>query len=285
MNDLNETIFEIGYRLPLVIIKGAGDLATGVAHRLHRAGFPLLMTDLEKPTAIRRTVAFSQAVYDGRMTVEGVTAEKAAPASFQEIHKILAARHVPVIPGADPSWLDSLSSAGFVEATLSKKNTGLTRREGRVTIALGPGYTAGLDADVVVETARGHFLGQLIFEGPASPNTGKPGLIGGYDLERLIKAPAAGMVEFFQAIGDRVESGQTIGRVGGADIKAAISGVLRGALQNGLEVPQNFKIGDIDPRPDAANYIHTPSDKARAVAGGVLEALMGFLFSNGKASG
>lgn len=258
---------------PLVIIKGAGDLASGVAHRLHQSGYRLLMTDLPKPTAIRRTVAFCQAIYDGRLTLEGVTARQADPDNFE---RVISAGEIPVLAGADPLWLDSLEPQAFIEATLSKRNTGLSRREGRLTIALGPGYSAGGEADVVIETARGHFLGRVIIEGPALADTGKPGLIGGYDLERLVRAPGTGEVQFSSHIGDKVKAGQILGRVGGTEIVAAIDGVLRGALQNGLTVPEKFKIGDIDPRPDSADYIHSPSDKARAIGGGVLEALLRF---------
>ena len=285
----------------LIIIKGAGDIATGVAHRLHRCGYGLLLLDLEKPTAIRRTVAFCQAMYDGQITIEGVTAERADHDNFRGI---MENGRIPVMTvreqlslnpaeqfehhhscggvsplrgaGAAPDWLDTLNPSAFIEATLSKKNTGLSRKEGRVTLALGPGYEAGRDADAVVETARGHFLGRLILEGPAKANTGKPGLIGGYDLERLIRSPAAGEVYFDATIGQSVKAGEILGRVDGQPIVAAIDGVLRGALQNGLSVPPNFKIGDIDPRPEAAGFIHTPSDKARAVAGGVLEGLLHF---------
>lgn len=257
----------------LVIIKGAGDIATGVGHRLHRCGYRLLMLEIEKPTAIRLTVSFCRAMYDGRAEVEGVVAERAEAADYL---KVQAEGRVPVMAGADPEWLDSLNPAAFIEATLSKKNTGLSRRKGRATIALGPGYEAGRDADAVVETARGHFLGRLILEGPATADTGRPGLVGGYDLERLVRSPAAGEVRFSAVIGQTVQAGETLGRVGSEPIVAAIGGVLRGALQNGLTVPQNFKIGDIDPRPEAVGFIRTPSDKARAVAGGALEGLLHF---------
>ncbi|MDR2945852.1 MAG: EF2563 family selenium-dependent molybdenum hydroxylase system protein [Candidatus Adiutrix sp.] len=260
-------------RNTLIIIKGAGDIATGVAHRLHRCGYALLMLELERPTAIRRTVAFSQAMYDGQATVEGITAERASLDTFRQV---VAEGRVPVVTGAETERLEALAPAAFVEATLSKKNTGLTRRAGRTTLALGPGYVAGQDADAVVETNRGHFLGRLILEGTAEANTGQPGLIGGYDRERLLLAPAAGEAAFTAQIGQAVTAGETLGRVGDAPITAAIGGVLRGALQNGLTVPQNFKIGDIDPRPEAGAFIHTPSDKARAVAGGVLEGLLYF---------
>ncbi|MDL2226749.1 EF2563 family selenium-dependent molybdenum hydroxylase system protein [Deltaproteobacteria bacterium OttesenSCG-928-M10] len=262
-----------------VIVKGAGDLATGVAHRLHQAGCRLLLTDLARPTAIRRTVAFSQAVYDGEATVEGLTSVRAGQDNFR---RIMDSGRIPVLTEADNDWLDSLGADALIEATLSKRNTGLRRLAGRVTVALGPGYTAGREADAVVETARGHYLGRVILDGPALPNTGKPGLIGGYDLERLIKSPAAGEVVFDKQIGDLVKAGESIGRVGGASIVPAIGGILRGALTDGLTVPADYKIGDVDPRPEAAAFIHSISDKARAVAGGALEALMYFTFGPGR---
>lgn len=257
----------------LILIKGAGDLATGVAHRLCRAGFAVLMTELARPTAIRRTVAFSEVVYEGDLTVEGLTARLSSPDDFQTL---MDSGRVPVIPEPDPDWLDSLRPAALIEATLSKFNTGIRREPGRVTLALGPGYEAGRDADAVVETARGHFLGRLILEGPALPNTGSPGLVGGFGPERLIRAPGSGPVYFEKKIGQWVKAGQILGRVGQTPIVAALSGTLRGALRNGLEVTPGFKIGDIDPRPEAAGFIHSPSDKARAVAGGVLEGLLYF---------
>lgn len=262
-----------------VIIKGAGDLATGVAHRLHHAGCRILMTDLARPTAIRRTVAFSQAVYSGEATVEGVTASLAGKDDFR---RIMGSGRLPVLAEVDDAWLDSLEADALIEATLSKKNTGLSRLSGRVTVALGPGYTAGRDADAVVETARGHYLGRVILDGPAIPNTGKPGLIGGYGLERLIKSPAAGEVVFDKRIGDPVKAGEGIGRVGGMPIVPAIGGILRGALTDGLTVPAGYKIGDVDPRPEAAAFIHSISDKARAVAGGALEAVMYFTVGPGR---
>lgn len=256
---------------PAIIIKGAGDLASGVALRLHRCGYRLLMLDLPQPTAIRRTVSFCQAVYDGCLTMEGVSARLASPENFAGI---IASGEIPVVAGADRAWLDQLEPRALIEATLSKRNTGINRRSGRLTIALGPGYTAGEDVDVVIETARGHYLGRVIHQGAALADTGRPGLIDGYDKERLLRAPAAGEVAFTAAIGDRVKAGQILGRVGGENILATIDGVLRGALQNGLKAPRNFKIGDIDPRPDSTGYIHSPSDKARAIGGGVLEALL-----------
>ncbi|MGL4207970.1 MAG: selenium-dependent molybdenum cofactor biosynthesis protein YqeB [Candidatus Adiutrix sp.] len=258
---------------PLIVIKGAGDLATGVAHRLHRSGYRLLLAELSAPTAIRTTVSFSQAVYKGSMTVEGITATVATLDDFAHLQSL---GHIPILTAPLDSWLKQLNPAAIIEATLSKKNTGISRQKGRVTLALGPGYAAGTDVDAVVETARGHWLGRLILKGEALANTGCPGLIGGYDAERLIKSPSAGAVCFKAVIGQKVVAGEVLGQVGASPIIAPISGVLRGALFNGLTVPLNFKIGDIDPRLEAHLFIHSPSDKARAVAGGVLEGLLYF---------
>lgn len=262
----------------LLLIRGAGDVASGVALRLHRAGFPIVMTEISRPTCLRRTVSFAQAVYGGETEVEGLVAERAGPFNFMDVIK---AGRIPVLPDAAPDFADTIRPAALVEATLAKKNThGLRRQKGRVTIALGPGYEAGRDADAVVETQRGHFLGRVILEGRALPDTGLPSPVEGFALERLIKSPAAGRVEFFAEIGQMVEAGQILGRIIGpaseTPIAGAISGCLRGAVHNGLTVPENFKIGDIDPRPISSSYIHSASDKARAIGGGVLEALLYF---------
>ena len=254
-----------------LIIKGAGDLASGVALRLFKAGYRFIMTELAQPTAIRTTVSFAQSIYEGQMEIEGVCAQKATE---ENAAKLLAADIIPVLGTPACGWLNSLQPQALIEATLAKKNTDLSKNEKFYTIALGPGFVAGRDCDVVVETARGHFLGSLIYDGSASPNTGKPGNIGGFDLERVLRAPAPGVISFTAKIGDTVLAGDILGQAGEQPIIATISGVLRGALPTGLSVPQGFKIGDIDPRPEAVKFIHSPSDKARAIAGAVLEALL-----------
>jgi xanthine dehydrogenase accessory factor len=262
----------------LVIIKGAGDLASGVAHRLCNSGFRVIMLENKKPTMLRRTVSFGQAVYQGKITIEGLTAVFTTRDNFSNI---LSDENIPVINDYCSEWLDSLDCLAFIEATMRKTNHGLSRKPGRQTIALGPGFIAGstpeADVDAVIETIRGHYLGRLILNGSAQANTSCPEFVGGFSLERLIRSPTEGRLKFYPQIGQTVKEREIIGQVGTKDIVASITGVLRGAIHNGLYVYQNQKIGDIDPREKAADYIHTISDKARSVAGGVLEALLYFL--------
>ena len=257
----------------LVLIKGAGDLATGTAVRLARAGFALVMTDLERPTAVRRTVAFSQCMYDGAAVVEGLTARRASGRA--EALAALEAGEIPVLadPGAD--ILRELPFDGVVDAILAKKNLGTAITDAPVVLALGPGFTAGADCHGVVETRRGHDLGRLLLSGSAAPNTGVPGNIGGYTDERLIRAPADGVFVPLAAIGDRVEAGQPVAEVTGEVVRARLTGVVRGMLPAGLAVTRGMKAGDIDPRCEA-RHCFTVSDKARAIAGGVLEGLLYF---------
>ena len=257
----------------LVLIKGAGDLATGTAVRLARAGVALVMTDLERPTAVRRTVAFSQCMYDGAAVVEGLTARRASGRA--EALAALEAGEIPVLadPGAD--ILRELPFDGVVDAILAKKNLGTAITDAPVVLALGPGFTAGADCHGVVETKRGHDLGRLLLSGSAAPNTGVPGNIGGYTDERLIRAPADGSFEPLAAIGDRVEEGEPVARVAGEVVCARLTGVVRGMLPTGLPVTKGMKAGDIDPRCEA-RHCFTVSDKARAIGGGVLEGLLYF---------
>ena len=257
----------------LVLIKGAGDLATGTAVRLRRAGLDLVMTEVERPTAVRRTVAFSQCMYDGTAAVEGLTARRASGKA--EALAALARGEIPVLcdPGAEIR--KELPFDGVVDAILAKKNLGTAITDAPIVLALGPGFTAGVDCHGVVETKRGHDLGRLILEGSAIPNTGVPGDIGGYTEERIIRAPADGMFEPLAAIGDRVEEGAPVARVAGSVACARLTGVVRGMLPAGLAVKQGMKAGDIDPRCEA-RHCFTVSDKARAIGGGVLEGLLYF---------
>ena len=257
----------------LVLIKGAGDLATGTAVRLRRAGFDLVMTEVERPTAVRRTVAFSQCMYDGTAAVEGLTARRASGKA--EALAALARGEIPVLcdPGAEIRR--ELPFDGVVDAILAKRNLGTAITDAPIVLALGPGFTAGVDCHGVVETKRGHDLGRLILEGSAIPNTGVPGDIGGYTEERIIRAPADGLFEPLAAIGDRVEEGAPVARVAGAVVCARLTGVVRGMHPAGLAVKQGMKAGDIDPRCEA-RHCFTVSDKARAIGGGVLEGLLYF---------
>ena len=257
----------------LVLIKGAGDLATGTAVRLHRAGFSVVMTDISQPTAVRRTVAFSQCMYDGAAVVEGLTARRASgPAAALAA---LERGEIPVVADPGAEIRKELPFDGVVDAILAKKNLGTAITDAPIVLALGPGFTAGADCHGVVETMRGHDLGRLLLSGSAAPNTGVPGNIGGYTDERLIRAPADGVFIPLAAIGDRVEAGQPVAEVAGEVARARLTGVVRGMLPAGLAVTRGMKAGDIDPRCEA-RHCFTVSDKARAIAGGVLEGLLYF---------
>ena len=257
----------------LILIKGAGDLASGTAVRLVRAGFSVVMTEIARPTAVRRTVAFCQCVYDGVTRVEGITARRCA--GVKEVSAALAAEEIPVVCDPEASIRGALAFDGVVDAILAKRNTGTSITDAPVVLALGPGFTAGADCHGVVETKRGHDLGRLITQGSAIPNTGVPGNVGGYTVERIIRAPAAGRFEPLAEISQLVEKGQPVARVGDAVARAGLTGVVRGMLQAGLEVKQGMKAGDIDPRCERS-HCFTVSDKARAIGGGVLEGLLYF---------
>ncbi len=257
----------------LVLIKGAGDLATGTAVRLHRAGFPVVMTDIAQPTAVRRTVAFSQCIYDGVTEVEGITARRAA--NGEEASAILAAGEIPVLVDPEARILDELPFGAVVDAILAKRNLGTSLTDAPIVLALGPGFTAGVDCHGVVETMRGHDLGRLILEGSAIPNTGVPGDVGGYTKERIIRAPADGPFEPVARIGQKVELGDVVAKVNGVPVAAQLTGIVRGMLPAGIPVTKGMKSGDIDPRCEV-RHCFTVSDKARAIGGGVLEGLLYF---------
>ena len=256
----------------LVVIRGAGDIATGIALRLYRCGFRLVLCEVSQPTDIRRTVCFAEAVRLGRTTVEGVEARRA---DLEEVPELLEDGIIPVLVDPAAACVPALGPGAVVDAILAKRNLGTTRDMAPVVVGVGPGFTAGVDCHGVVETKRGHDLGRLILEGSAIPNTGVPGDIGGYTEERIIRAPADGLFEPLAAIGDRVEEGAPVARVAGAMVCARLTGVVRGMLPAGLAVKQGMKAGDIDPRCEA-RHCFTVSDKARAIGGGVLEGLLYF---------
>lgn len=257
----------------LVVVKGAGDLATGVIHRLVRSGFAVMATELAQPTVLRRTVAFAEAVTLGQMTVEDVTARLAN--SLEDIQAILAGGFVPIVVDPGGSMLKQMQPTVLVEATLSKYNSGVTMLDTPIVIALGPGYEAGKDVHAVIETNRGHNLGRVYLQGCAEPDTGVPGTIGGFASERLLRAPCAGILYGVRQIGDHVQAGETVAVVetNHVTILAAISGILRGLVRDGIAVSAGMKVGDIDPRA-VREHCFTISDKSRAIAGGVLEAIL-----------
>jgi xanthine dehydrogenase accessory factor len=263
---------------PLVAVKGAGDLATGVIHRLKRAGFAVIATELPQPTVLRRTVAFAEAVALGQMTVEDIAAQRAH--SIEDIQLALANDFVPILVDPDGVVFKHMQPDVLVEATLSKYNSGITMNDAPIVIALGPGYEAGVDAHAVIETNRGHNLGRVYLEGNAEPDTGVPGTIGGFAGERLLRAPCAGRLYGVRQIGDQVQEGEMVAIVKSgqdtASITAAISGILRGLVRDDLIVSAGMKVGDVDPRA-IREHCFTISDKSRAVGGGVLEAILYFM--------
>lgn len=257
----------------LVLIRGAGDLASGIALRLHHAKQQVVMTDLERPTAIRRTVCFSQAILHGKMTVEDVTAELAR--SPQEALEILQKGNIPVLADPEAACIAELKPDAVVDAILAKRNLGTRITDAPCVIGVGPGFTAGVDCHACVETMRGHTLGRVITEGSPIPNTNIPGLIGGFAGERVLRAPADGIFRQIRHIGDMVSQGEVAGYVGDAPMLCQISGVLRGLLADGTPVHRGMKSGDVDPRGETS-YCYQVSDKALAIGGGVLEAILRF---------
>ncbi len=257
----------------LVLIRGAGDIATGAAMRLWRSHIKVVMTDIEKPTCIRRTVAFSDAIYRGKTTVEGITAVRAASAG--EALEVLKRGEIPVLVDPECACCSELQPNALVDAILAKKNLGTRITDAPVVIGVGPGFTAGVDCHAVVEAMRGHYLGRVITDGPAAANTNIPGLIGGFSGERILRAPCDGIFTQLHEIGDMVEEGEVCGTVNGTPMRCTISGVVRGILPDGTPVYAGMKSGDVDPRGDIT-YCDFVSDKALAVGGGVLEAVLRF---------
>lgn len=255
----------------IVLIKGAGDIASGVAVRLSHCGFRIVMTDLPHPTSIRRSVCFSEAIMRGAFTVEDVTAEYAV--DVYDVPRILERDRIAVLADPKASCIDVLHPGAMVDAILAKKNLGTTINDAPIVIALGPGFTAGKDCHAVIETMRGHDLGRVILHGQAQPNTGIPGNIGGCTTERVLKAPKSGTFTEVHHIGDVVQKGDCVAYVDDEPIYSSINGVIRGLLSSGTPVYQGMKSGDVDPRGVVSNC-ETVSDKARAIGGGVLEALL-----------
>ena len=254
-----------------VLIRGAGDLATGIALRLYRAGLCVAMTDLEKPTAIRRTVCFSQALVYGETVVENVKAVRAD--SVEDVKNLLAEGVIPVLADPEGKSFAALQPDALVDAILAKRNLGTKMTDAPIVVGVGPGFTAGVDCHAVVETMRGHTLGRVIWEGTAIPNTGIPGLIGGFAGERVLRAPADGVFHQILEIGAQVQMGDVAATVNGVPMLCTLDGVLRGILADGTPVFKGMKAGDIDPR-CKVEHCYTASDKAIAVGGGVLEAIL-----------
>lgn len=263
---------EKGTQKVKILIKGAGDLATGIAYEFWLAGHEILMTDIEVPLAVRRMVSFSRAVYEGKAQVE--KAEGILVHDLEEARRTIAAGNIAVIVDENAKIREEYGPDILIDGIMAKKNTGTHITDAPVVIGIGPGFTAGLDCHYVVETQRGPSLGNVIREGSAIPNTGIPGDIAGYTIERLIRASASGMLEPKAEIGDLVKKGQIVAVTGGAPVYAQMSGIVRGMLQEGVQVEEGLKIGDIDAR-EVKEYCYTISDKARRIGKGALEAAFG----------
>jgi xanthine dehydrogenase accessory factor len=277
----------------LILLRGGGDLATGVAYRLHKAGFPIIVLELPDPLVVRRRVALATAVAEGEITIEDLRAVRVAtpdealtlaftgiipvlvaptlPAAL--LHSSLVARHSSL---AASSLVTRHSSLALIDARMAKRNPDTRIDQAPLVVALGPGYTAGIDCHAVIETNRGHRLGRVIWHGPAEANTGTPGIVAGKGAERVLRAPAAGVVTWHKQIGDLVRQGEVLGEVDGQPVVAPFDGVARGLIAPGTVVPARLKIGDIDPRGDVATCFAI-SEKALAIGGGVVEAVLTWL--------
>ena len=254
----------------LILVRGGGDLATGVAHRLHRAGFTLMITELPQPLAVRRAVSFAEAVYAERVTVEGVTARRAPDPMVGMAYTVMG--EIPVVVDLQDTTLARMRPPIVVDARVAKRNLGTRLTDAKLVLGLGPGFTASADCHAVVETNRGHTLGRVYWEGSAEPNTGEPEPVRGFAGTRVLRAPREGMFAGQKQIGDAVKAGETLARVDNEPIRAQFDGVVRGLLHDGLRVTAGMKVGDLDPR-GVREYCFLISEKARAVGGGVLEAI------------
>ncbi len=311
MNQSNNQIIKKNL---LIICRGAGDLATGIIHRLHRAGHRVIALETDYPAAIRRQVSFCEAVYDGSAAVEGVTARLVpaladaktdtetysgindTPAAHiasekwdrSAIEAVLEAGEVPLLIDPKGESIELLKPDVVVDAIIAKKNLGTTINMAPLVIGVGPGFTAGQDVHLVIESMRGHNLARIITDGMAQPNTGVPGNIAGFTSERVIHAPAAGYIHDVRKIGDIVQKGDEIARIYPdkesydnalseyVPVNATITGIIRGLIREGYYFREGFKIADIDPRESELTNCFTISDKARSIAGSVLEAVSAF---------
>jgi xanthine dehydrogenase accessory factor len=262
-----------GAELSILLLRGGGDLASGVALRLHRVGIKIAITELPQPLAVRRLVAFSEAIYQDSAEIEGVTARHVPQAT--DVPDVLSAGEIPVLIDPDCSILDAVefNVMALVDARMTKKPPDLGLDAAPLVIGLGPGFIAGENCHAVIETNRGHYLGRVIWKGPPEPNTGVPGKVGEKQIERVLWAPADGILQTIRDIGERLAEGDLIAEVSGEPICTPFNGVLRGLLRDGLPVKRGMKIGDLDPRNDV-NFAVTVSDKSLAIGGGVLEALL-----------
>lgn len=256
---------------PLVLVRGGGDIASGIIYRLRRAGYPVVVSEIAIPTMIRREVSYGNAVHRGEMILERYIARHVM---LKEVAPLLeVGTHIPVVTEPYETILEALQPTIVVDAILAKRNVGTKKDDASLVIGCGPGFTAKEDVHVVIETMRGHGLGRCIYEGSALPNTGVPGNVGGYTIERVIKSPAEGLFIAKRHIGEEVAAQEVIGYVNDEPVRATIKGTLRGILASKLMVTKGFKLADIDARCEES-HCFTISDKALAIGGGVMEAVL-----------
>lgn len=256
----------------IIIVRGGGDIASGAIQKLYRSGFKVLVLETETPSAIRRKVSFCEAVYEKEIEIEGIKARLVA--NDEEIQDCWSNDIIPVMIDSRGKVIERLKPLAVVDGILAKQNFGTKRSMAPITIALGPGFSAPEDVDIVIETMRGHNLGRIIEEGRASENTGVPGIIAGFGIERVIYSDYSGVITNIEKIGNVVEKGDVIAVVGDNEIYASISGVLRGIIRDGYKVKKGLKIADIDPRISEKDNCFTISDKARNIGGAVLESIL-----------
>jgi xanthine dehydrogenase accessory factor len=254
-----------------VLIRGGGEIASGIAHRLHQSHMRVLITEAEAPTAVRRTLAFAEAVYEGVQTVEGVKALKVS--SLKQAFAVWESGGIPVIVDPEAVSRQAIRPAVLIDATMAKKNQSTTISDAPLVIGVGPGFTAGMNVHAVIESNRGYHLGRVLWHGQAEPDTGVPAPVAGHAETRVLRVPRSGRFRALKRIGDTVQQGEIVGEVDGVPIRAEVSGLLRGLLRDGILVPQALKAGDIDPRGESG-YCYVISDKARAIGGGALEAIL-----------
>jgi xanthine dehydrogenase accessory factor len=262
--------------LPLVLVRGAGEHASGSAHRLFRAGFPVVMTEIARPLAVRRTVAFAEAVFEGACTVEDVIARRIDVAPDSLARADLPPDAIALLVDPELRSLAALRPEILIDARLKKREIETRASDAPLVIGLGPGFVAGHHADLVIETNRGHDLGRIITSGEAEPDTGVPGEIAGHTARRVFRAPRAGRFTSSRAIGELLAAGETVGTVDGEPVTVSIDGILRGLLRPGLEVDAGTKLGDVDPRA-RREHCFTLTDKTRAISGSVLEAILAWM--------
>ena len=256
----------------LVVVRGGGDIASGVIQKFHRSGFRVVVLEVERPSFIRRKVCYGEAVYLKEMVLEGSRAVLAE--DMNGISHILDRGDIAVVVDPEGEIIKKLNPLAVIDAILAKKNLGTTMDMASITVGLGPGFEAGKDVKAVVETMRGHSLGRLILHGRAMENTGIPGEVGGYGRERVIYSIADGIIKNIRDIGDIVEEGEVLANIGDVQVKSPIAGVLRGLIRDGYRVSRGLKIGDVDPRVEQKENCYTISDKARNIGGASLEAVL-----------